>query len=269
MYFISVMGPAGSGKSLLTKALSEWMEDMEMSVAKVNFDPAAESLPYVPDVDVRRYVRARDLMFEKGLGPNGALIASVDALINYIVEIREEIDELRANYVIVDLPGQLEIVAFRRLGPQIIKELVRGCKSVSLFLLDARLASSPSSAFSLLLLALSALYRIGLPQILTVNKVDLIIDRPTFEKNPTKLKESLYVIRLFEDEYSCYELMSSQILISNDISINLCESIKQIYSDIVPVSAKEGFGIDVLYGAIQRILAGGEDFLTEEPSGKL
>jgi len=88
MYHIVIMGPAGSGKSTLAKALADWLEDQELSVSIVNFDPAAESLPYTPDVDIRRYVRARDLMIEKGLGPNGALIASVDMTINYIAEIK-------------------------------------------------------------------------------------------------------------------------------------------------------------------------------------
>ena len=269
MYYIVIMGPAGSGKSTLAKALADWLEDQELSVSIVNFDPAAESLPYTPDVDIRRYVRARDLMIEKRLGPNGALVASVDMTINYIAEIREEIDETRANYVIIDMPGQLEIVAFRRLGPQIIKELVKGVKSVSIFLLDARLASIPSSAFSLLLLSLSTLYRIQLPQILAVNKIDLVLSKEELSSVEDYVDKRIFLFKLLSDEYSCYEASETSLLLNTDVSVSICESLRQVYSNVIPISAKENVGMDYLYAEIQRAIAGGEDFLTEEPSGRL
>ncbi len=271
MYYVIVAGPAGSGKSTLVKALSEWIEDSQMSVVKVNFDPAAESLPYVPDVDVRRYIRTYDLMIEKGLGPNGALVASVDMLINYIEDIRQEIGEVRANYALIDLPGQLEVVAFRRLGPQIIRELTRGYKSAMLFLIDSRLASTPSSAFSLLLLSLSTLYRMQLPQILVINKIDLLLgERKEVEESTiSRLVNELYLLKMLDEDYSCYEIPPVTPLVDYEAIVKLCESLKQVYSDVIPISAKDEVNIDLLYGAIQKIVAGGEDYLTEEPSGKL
>ncbi|MEM1892268.1 MAG: ATP/GTP-binding protein, partial [Sulfolobales archaeon] len=96
---VFIAGPAGSGKSMLTSTLALWFERFEYSVCKVNLDPAAELLPYVPDVDVRRYVNARELMLKRGLGPNGALLASMDELLNYVVEIKTEIEDCRADYV--------------------------------------------------------------------------------------------------------------------------------------------------------------------------
>ncbi|HIP65006.1 MAG TPA: GTPase, partial [Pyrodictium sp.] len=62
MYFIVFVGPAGSGKSHLVDAFGDWLEFNELSVARVNLDPAAEWLPYEPDVDVREYVDARKVM---------------------------------------------------------------------------------------------------------------------------------------------------------------------------------------------------------------
>ncbi len=270
MYYVIIAGPAGSGKSTLVKALSDWIEDSQMSVAKVNFDPAAESLPYVPDVDVRRYVRTYDLMIEKGLGPNGALVASVDMLINYVEDIRRDIEEVRANYALVDLPGQLEVIAFRRLGPQIIRELTRGYKTAVVFIVDARLASTPASAFSLLLLSLSTLYRMQLPQILAINKIDLLITQRGLGENEIgKIISDLYLMKILSEEYSCHELPVVTPLIDYDAVVKLCESLKQLYSDVIPISARDEINLEVLYGAIQKVVAGGEDYLTEEPSGKL
>jgi len=36
--------------------------------------------------------------------------------------------------------------------------------------------------------------------------------------------------------------------------------------EVIPASAKELVGLDTVYGSLQRSLAGGEDFLTEEAS---
>ncbi len=262
MYYVLIAGPAGAGKSTLVKALSEWMLDHSMDVARVNFDPAAEVLPYVPDVDVRRYVNARDLMVERGLGPNGALIASVDFLVNYVLEIKEEVEETKSNYALVDLPGQLEVVAFRRLGPIVLKELVRGCKSVLVFLTDVRLASDPASSISVALLALSTLYRISIPMALAVNKIDLL-----FKNEKGRDLSKIHLIRMLSENYSCAELSSSTLYTDPEISEKLCEVIREALGDVIPISAREGTGLDSLYASIQRVLAGGEDYLTEEPSG--
>ena len=43
----------------------------------------------------------------------------------------------------------------------------------------------------------------------------------------------------------------------------------QLIMEPIAVSSKTNMGLDTLYAEIQRILAGGEDFLTEEPSGRL
>jgi hypothetical protein len=269
VYYVIITGPAGSGKSTLTDSLASWLEDNQMSVTKVNFDPAAEVVPYVPDVDVRRYVNARDLMVEKGLGPNGALILSVDLLINHIEEIKEEIEETRSNYVLVDLPGQLEVIAFRRIGPILIKELVKGSKAVNIFLLDSRLSMQPSSAMASLLLSLSTLYRLELPQVLAINKVDLVINGFSSTDIGEELSKKIYLLKMLDESFSCSDVGYSSMFIDSEISIKLCESIREIFNDIIPVSASTGYGIDSLYASIQRSLAGGEDYLTEEPSGML
>ncbi len=255
-YYIIVLGTAGSGKTLLTSALQHWLTSYGFDAAAVNLDPAAEWLPYRPDLDVRDYVDAREVMEKYKLGPNGTLLASIDLVAADIEEIVEELHGIRANYVIVDTPGQLEIFAFREAGPLIVGALTHGYKSASLFLIDSLFLEQPGNLVSALLLAASINVRLGLPQINVVSKADLAppgslekLDR--YLEDPDSLVQEIYSSRArilwgYED----LRVVIPRLMASN----------------MIPVSSTTMQGIDNLYAELQRILAGGEDYLTEEPS---
>lgn len=265
MYFVIVAGPAGSGKSTFVSALAQWMELNGLDVVRVNLDPASEVLPYVPDVDVRNYVTTHDFMVKYGLGPNGALVLSVDYLVNYVSDLRKEIDELGGNYAIIDLPGQLEIVAFRRLGPIVLRELVKNSRSATAFILDSHMASNPHSSYSALLLALSTMYRLRLPLVLILNKIDLITTQQKF-RDLEGLSSRLYLLRLLSEDYSCISASNDAFFISLEVGESLCNIFKEIFKEVVSVSSKEMWGVEDAYASLQRVLIGGEDFATEEYS---
>ncbi|AOL17592.1 GTPase [Sulfolobus sp. A20] len=255
MYFIFILGTAGSGKTILTKTLQEYLLDNEMDTAVINLDPAVESLPYRPDFDVRDYVDAFEVMERYNLGPNSALIASVDLILTRASEIKSEIDQIEANYVIVDTPGQIELFAYRDTG-RIVSQLITGNnKSLGLFLFDSYLAKEARSFISLLLLSSSIKFRLNIPIINVLSKADLLKDDElnkilSWSENAENLIDELGKI----DEYSI-ELVN--LLLEN------------LSSPIIPVSSEEGKGYDELYASIQRVVAGGEDYLTEEPNPRL
>lgn len=259
-YAIIVLGTAGSGKTTLSAALADYLIDNEMDVLVVNLDPAVETLPYKPGVDVRDYVSARELMEELGLGPNGALIAAVDMLTLNIDSVREEVMSHRANYIIIDTPGQMELFAFRDTGPLVIKSLTGDMKSVSLFLFDAVQVSKPVNYLSSLLLSASVQFRVSLPQINVLTKVDLISQSVleeivSYSEEPEKL-----AVRVLEDS-------SASLMWTEEDIAAIVERFTN--ADVVPVSALKMAGLDELYAYIQRIVAGGEDYYTEEPSPRL
>ncbi len=261
MYFVFILGPAGSGKSYLTSALASWMRDHKLDTAIVNLDPAAEWLPYSPDIDVREYVSASDVMRKFNLGPNGALIASVDLATNYIDDMRAEIDNLSPNYVIIDTPGQLEIFAFRVAGKVFVDRLAKDTKKVSVFLVDSYLATRPAPLLSMLFLSLSASLYLKIPQINVLSKADALA-----EQDLDRIKRWMEYPSDFALELS-REL--SGILGSVDY-ISLVEGlIAPLASELIPVSSISEKGLDLLYAAIQRVVAGGEDYFTEEPSEAL
>lgn len=262
MYFIAILGTAGSGKSVLTAALADWLEDQQLSVSKVNLDPATEWLPYSPDFDVRDLVNTREVMVENNLGPNAALIASVDMLINYIDILRKEIWGERTNYVIIDTPGQLELFAFRSSGPLVLSAIIGEHKSVSLYLIDSFFALQPAAFVSALLLSASVMLRFNKPQINVLSKVDLLTEA-----------EIENVLRWFEDPVELINAIDSEPVsfVIKDLAKRLVETMTetQLVLKPIPISSKLNIGLDNLYAEVQRVLAGGEDFLTEEPSGRL
>jgi len=77
-----------------------------LKVSFINLDPGVEELPYTPQIDVREYVNVRDVMRRYGLGPNGALIKSIDMLLQYKDLIKEKIGEMDADYIMVDTRGR-------------------------------------------------------------------------------------------------------------------------------------------------------------------
>ena len=256
MFWIFLVGTAGSGKSLLTASLEKWLIGSEMSVTVVNLDPGVESPPYTSDIDIREYVNYGEIMNQFGLGPNGALVASIDMAVNQVNDIREEILESGRDYVLVDCPGQMELFAYRNSGPLMVSSLSGQDTAVSLYLLDSNIARTPTGYLSSLLLGLSINIRFGLPQLNILSKPDILNDEKieeilTWSSEPYVLEESL------NDTSSGLIREYSEAILQ--MMINLGSS-----ATVLPVSGKLMTGLDTLYGALQRIFAGGEDYLAFE-----
>ncbi|MCY0849771.1 ATP/GTP-binding protein [Sulfuracidifex metallicus] len=249
MYFVFFVGTAGSGKTTLVKTFNDYLRDQQMDSTIINLDPAVESLPYTPAVDVRDYVDAYEVMEKFGLGPNSSLIAASDLVLTKASEIKEEVEQLESNYVLVDTPGQIELFAYRETGRMLASLMAGENKRAMAFLIDSFIAKEARSFVSMLLLSSSVKFRMDMPTINLLSKVDLLTDKEVdlinSWSNGEELVDSLGTI----DEYS-YELIKL-----------LVESLS---SSPIPVSSTSNVGMDMFYAELQRIFAGGEDFLTEE-----
>lgn len=135
---VMVVGPAGSGKSSLVQAYSTWLtKEIGAKVYKVNLDTAAEYIPYEPDFDVRTYIDAHRIAKELGLGPNGALVKSMDMLVERIDIVEKAIANADADFVLIDTPGQMEVFIFRDIAFKLTEALKRVSQNVvAIFVLD-------------------------------------------------------------------------------------------------------------------------------------
>ena len=190
-----VIGPAGSGKTTLIKSLVEYLQEynQEISVVTINLDPGCRTLPYTPDIDIRDYVTVDEVMEKTGLGPNGAMIAATDLMVNYIEDLKYEINQYNdPEIILVDTPGQMELFSFRNSGPMIANALGFGSvKRGIIFCYDSTMCIHPNGLISTLLLAASVQFRFAdLSQINLLTKKDLI--------HSEKLE---MILKWIEDEY--------------------------------------------------------------------
>ncbi len=248
MFVAVILGTAGSGKSALAKALADYLDSKGEDFAILNFDPGTleDNLPYEPDINVRDYVKAEDVMKEYRLGPNGAIIASMDLVSRHIRDLREEIIEYNPDYLIIDTPGQMEIFAYRPVGSILMRSILDIPETVvaNIFIFDPYLCLvSPNTLLSVIILSHSVFWRFTLPQVNIVSKTDLFdqndISRLTrLIKNPIEILNSMEDFPLKENLIGWFDLLKSE----NTLGI-----------DAIPVSAITGDGIFDLFSELLNV----------------
>jgi hypothetical protein len=165
--------------------------------------------------------------------------------------IKEELEEQKADYIVVDTPGQLELFAFRESGPFVVNNL-EGENKVVLFLFDFTVASSPFNFLSTTLLYNSLKLRLNLPQLSVLTKTDL-------SKTLTrKIMDWCANSKLLEEDMS-NEKNSERYLIGNEI-LKAFSKLSLIPAPI-PISSITWNGMLNLGSAISNILRGGEEFI--------
>ncbi len=252
--FIYFIGTAGSGKSTLTASMQQWCRDRGLDAIIVNLDPGAENLPYEPDVDIRDWINLREVMDANRLGPNGAQIACADMIALNTEDVKVSINSFKADYILLDTPGQLELFVFRESGKYTVKFLSPE-KSIICYLLDPMLAKTASGFVSQLLLAITTNLRMNQPQINILSKADLLSKKEQqliqrWSDNVEEILEALY-----NEEPSMHRELSEQVM----------HLIKDIggYTRLIPTSKKNFFGIEDIYTDIQQQFEGGEDLLKD------
>lgn len=252
LYLIFIVGTAGSGKSFLTSAFSDWLKLQEQDVISVNLDPGVKNIPYAPDVDICEYISFDEIMDKYQLGPNGALMVAADLIATKIGEIRNELEEINSDYVIIDTPGQLELFAFRASGLYIVEELSADPK-VMLYLFDSTFSTNPINYVSNMFLANAIYIRFTLPMLYILSKTDLIPKKEVFKmlKWGDDVEELKDVI---EETLSGTERLMRRGLVHLISDLGLLIS-------LIPISAKKRTGFVNLHGTLMRILAGGEEII--------
>lgn len=245
MHIIVVLGPAGSGKSTLTKTFGEWIEKVQrLKVAYVNLDPGAEVIPYVPNFDIRSIITVRDVMIKESLGPNGAFVKSIDIMAEnkeYIIDRLKKFEDY--DYVIVDTPGQMEPFVFRKAGPILVSTFKKLGRVSGIIVFDPLLAETTTDLVVLKTLGVITQIRLGIDSVIVLNKYDLI------------KKDKVFILKALNNTLSLRDEILKEGGMYSDIAAQLLELI-DAYSQaarLVLVSAKTGEGMEDLYTIIHEM----------------
>lgn len=251
VYFV---GTAGAGKSTLVAAYDRWLREHGLTTIVVNLDPGVEHLPYEPDIDIRETIRLADIMVEHNLGPNGAQIAAADMMALHAEELMEEIHAMRADQVLIDTPGQLELFVFRTAGKHLVETLAPG-RSIIAYLMDPFLARTATGFASQLMLGATTQVRMQEPMAFLLSKSDRI-DAESLE---TVLGWAADVESLESD------ILAAQPTMDREFAAHVTRLLDGMGLEniLVPVSAVDGTGLDDLYAHLQGTIGGGEDSTPE------
>jgi len=237
---ILMIGMAGSGKSTLMHRLVVRL-GAQKKVYTVNLDPAVRNLAYPVNIDIRDSVNYKEVMKHFGLGPNGAIMTSLnlfatkfDQVLNILAKRQEDLD-----YILIDTPGQIEVFNWSASGQIICDALAVTYPTIVCYVVDTARCVKPVTFMSNMLYACSILYKTKLPFIVSFNKIDVIPH--------DFLKEWM------EDFEKLADALSRETSYVASLSKSMSLAMEEFYRNLrsVGVSAVTGAGADDFEKAVQ------------------
>ncbi|KAJ6238798.1 gpn-loop gtpase 1 [Anaeramoeba flamelloides] len=172
---IIVIGFAGSGKTTLIQRLNSTLHMEKKNCYVINLDSAVQNLPYGANIDIRDTINYKQVMKKYRLGPNGAIITSLnlfsiqfDQVLKYIKKRKDEM-----KYILIDTPGQIETFLWSASGQIIMESLAAEFPTIVTYVVDTPRITTPTTFMSNMLYTCSILYKTCLPFLVVFNKTDV------------------------------------------------------------------------------------------------
>lgn len=238
-----LVGMAGSGKSTLFHRIHYAAAQKKKRCYFINLDPAVLEVPIEPNMDIRDTVDYKGVMKEYCLGPNGAIVTSLNLYATQFSDVMEILDK-RANdfdYVVIDTPGQIEAFTWSASGQLIAESLASTFATCVVYVVDSPRSSSPATFMSNMVYACSLLHKLRLPLVAAFNKSDVASPEDTCFKWMDDFEE--FHVALDNDTVESYVTS-----LHRSMSLVLDEFYKVL--DRVAVSAATGQGIDDLWAKL-------------------
>ncbi|KAK6201605.1 uncharacterized protein RJT21DRAFT_120665 [Scheffersomyces amazonensis] len=244
------IGMAGSGKTTFMQRLNSHLHSKKTPPYVINLDPAVLKVPFGANIDIRDSVKYKKVMEEYNLGPNGAIVTSLNLFatkIDQVIKLVEKRSDKVKN-VIIDTPGQIECFIWSASGSIITEAFASTFPTVIAYIVDTPRNTSPTTFISNMLYACSILYKTKLPMIVVFNKTD--VKKADFAKEWMQDFEVFQAALKEDQDLNGEEGTSSGYMSSlvNSMSLMLEEFYSQL--DVVGVSAYTGEGFDEFLDAI-------------------
>lgn len=241
------IGMAGSGKTTFMQRLNSHLHSKKQVPYVINLDPAVLKIPFGANIDIRDSIKYKKVMENYNLGPNGAIVTSLNLFSTKIDQVIQIVEKKSSQYekVIVDTPGQIECFIWSASGAIITEAFASSFPTVIAYIVDTPRNTSPTTFMSNMLYACSILYKTKLPMIIVFNKTD--VTKADFAKEWMTDFES-FQAALREQEASETDGSGYMNSLVNSMSLMLEEFYSQL--DIVGVSSFTGEGFDEFLDAV-------------------
>jgi len=254
------IGMAGSGKTTFMHRLNTHLYAKNEPQFVVNLDPAVMKVPYGVNIDIRDSVDYKEVMRQYKLGPNGAIITSLNLFATKVDQVLGVLEKRAApdpdhperkpaKHILIDTPGQIEVFAWSASGQIILESLASSFPTVIAYIVDSARCSRTQTFMSNMLSACSILYKMKLPMILVFNKAD--VQDPSFAKEWMTDFDKFQAALTQEEEQAEAAGRSSY---SHSMVHSMGLVFQEFYEhlDLVPASARTGTGIDEFFAAVGR-----------------
>lgn len=239
---IIVLGMAGSGKTTWVQRLTAHLHTVKRPPYVVNLDPACSRVPYPANVDIRDTVKYKEVMKQYGLGPNGAIVTSLNLFSTRFDQVMQLIHKRKSEleYVIFDTPGQIEVFTWSASGNIITETLASEFPTVVVYVMDMVRSVNPVTFMSNMLYACSILYRTKLPFIVAMNKVDVV--------------DHQFAVQWMQDFEAFQDALQGETSHISNLSRSLSYVLDEFYANLntVGVSAVTGKGVLEFIEALQK-----------------
>jgi len=237
-----ILGMAGAGKTSFVQRLTAHLHAKKSSPYVVNLDPACHDVPFPVNIDIRDTVKYKEVMKQYSLGPNGGIVTALNLFATRFGQVMQFIEKRKeeCKYVIFDTPGQIEVFTWSASGTIITEALASVFPTVVVYVMDTVRSVNPVTFMSNMLYACSILYKMKLPFIVVMNKVDVV--------------DHTFAIEWMTDFEAFHEALEAETSHVSNLTRSMSLVLDEFYNNLkaVGVSAVTGAGLEEFFSAVSK-----------------